>query len=120
MAIVLDGLLARVPVIGEARPFLAASRCSIRTPTWQWPAGTACRRIREAASTDPRLEQIVREHINQRLTGFPGYAKIRRVAIAPRPWSVEYDLMTPTMKLKRERILEQYAAEFARLCRVRA
>jgi long-chain acyl-CoA synthetase len=109
-----------VPVTGEGRPFLAALAVPGRDAYRAMAGDRACRRTREAASTDPRLEPIVREHINQRLTGFPGYAKIRRVAIAPRPWSLEYDLMTPTMNLKRERILEPYAAEFARLCRVRA
>jgi long-chain acyl-CoA synthetase len=37
---------------------------------------------------------------------YPGYARIPRVAVLEAPWTVENGVMTPTLKLRREKILE--------------
>jgi long-chain acyl-CoA synthetase len=60
---------------------------------------------------DPHLESILRKRIAARLEHFPGHAKIPRVAVVERPWSIEDGTMTPTMKLKRNLILAQYHDE---------
>jgi len=36
------------------------------------------------------------------------YAQIFDIAVVDEPWTVENELMTPTMKLKRNVILEKY------------
>ena len=46
--------------------------------------------------------------VAQRLHSFPGYAQVRRVAIIDEPWTVEAGLLTPTLKLRRQRILDHY------------
>ncbi len=61
-----------------------------------------------------RLEKFLLDRIEQRLKGFPGYARVRRLAVLDSPWSIEDGLMTPTMKLKRARIVRQYRREIAR------
>jgi long-chain acyl-CoA synthetase len=48
---------------------------------------------------------------NAQLKDFPGYAKIRYLARLADPWTVENDLITPTLKLKRNKIEERYAKE---------
>ena len=39
---------------------------------------------------------------------FPGYAKVRKVHLMLDEWTVESGLLTPTLKLKRNKILEKY------------
>ena len=46
---------------------------------------------------------------NAQLKDFPGYAKIRHLARVNEPWTVENGLITPTLKLKRNKIEERYA-----------
>jgi long-chain acyl-CoA synthetase len=48
---------------------------------------------------------------NAQLKDFPGYAKIRYLARVREPWTVENSLITPTLKLKRNKIEERYAKE---------
>ena len=48
---------------------------------------------------------------NAQLKDFPGYAKIRYLARVSEPWTVENGLITPTLKLKRNKIEERYAKE---------
>jgi long-chain acyl-CoA synthetase len=115
LAIAGDELISQVLVVGEGRPYLAAL-VVLDTDAYArhaQSAGLDPDPLREGSS--PRLEEILRERIGARLTGFPGYARIRRVAVVPRPWSIADDTMTPTMKLKRARILARLAGDVQRL-----
>jgi len=44
----------------------------------------------------------------QRLAGFPEYAQVRKALWLTEPWTVENDLLTHTMKARREKILARY------------
>jgi long-chain acyl-CoA synthetase len=46
---------------------------------------------------------------------FPGYAQVRRVTASLEPWTVENGLLTPTMKLRRSRVMEKFQAELDRM-----
>ena len=59
---------------------------------------------------DERLENVMLKRIRAQLKDFPGYAKIRRVALLLEPWTIENDLLTPTLKVKRQKVLE-YCSE---------
>ncbi len=45
------------------------------------------------------------------LKDFPVYAKVRRVIVTLEPWTIDNGLLTPTLKIKRARVLEKYADE---------
>jgi long-chain acyl-CoA synthetase len=62
-----------------------------------------------------KLEKILLERIAHQIKEFPGYAKIYRVALAREPWTVENQMLTPTLKLRRNHVLSQYSAEVNRL-----
>jgi len=54
--------------------------------------------------------QIVR-HLKTVLHDFPGYAKIRKVILTLDPWTVENDILTPTLKVKRPKVMELFKKE---------
>ncbi|MBK1720365.1 long-chain fatty acid--CoA ligase [Thiocystis violacea] len=113
MAIVGDPLFEQVLIVGEGLPFLSAL-VVLDAPT----LATFARERKlslERPSTDDqeRLETALLERIEQRLKGFPGHARIRRIAVLDHPWSIEEGLVTPTMKLKRARIARRYRREIA-------
>jgi long-chain acyl-CoA synthetase len=45
--------------------------------------------------------------VKNSLHRFPGYAKINDIGIIGQPWGIGNGFMTPTMKLRRSRILEK-------------
>jgi len=49
------------------------------------------------------------------MKSFPGYAKVRKIALLPTPWSIENGLLTPTLKVKRHLVLRQYATQYEKL-----
>jgi long-chain acyl-CoA synthetase len=115
MAIALDPLFEQVLVLGESRPYLSAI---IVLNAEQWIAMAATLALdpaNPAAHKSAALERAVLERLAGRLSEFPGYAQVRRVACTLEPWTVDTGLITPTMKLKRDRIMARYENEIAAL-----
>jgi long-chain acyl-CoA synthetase len=113
MAIALDPLFEQVMVLGDSRPYLSAI---IVLNAHQWEALAVTLRLDAAdpaALTSQELEKAVLSLLAGRLAEFPGYAQVRRAACTLEPWTVDNGLITPTMKLKRDRILARYGDEIA-------
>ena len=53
--------------------------------------------------------------VAQQMKAFPGYARIRRIALLSEPWTIDNELLTPTLKLRRDKVLEKHRQEYARL-----
>ena len=64
-----------------------------------------------ASCADPRLKKIFLEHAQAQLASFPGHAKLRDLVILREPLTPDNGLLTPTLKLRRNRILIRYADE---------
>jgi len=114
-AIMRDPFFEQVMVIGEGRPYLSV----FVVPNPERWAKVASEHGLDPASPESRrdeqAEQLVLERINAQIKEFPGYAKIRRVAVMPAPWTIENGMLTPTLKLKRTKVLEEHRAEYDRL-----
>ena len=98
-------------VIGEGESWLAA--VLVLNPE-EWP--TLAKRL----GLDPDAADCLRDHklhtellkdIRKVLKDFPGYAKIRRVILTREAWTVDNGLLTPTLKVKRARVLKQFDEE---------
>jgi len=69
----------------------------------------------KSAHRSEEFEKFVCEKTARQLSEFPGYAVIRRVTCILEPWTIENELITPTLKLKRNRIMERYAADIEKM-----
>ena len=87
-AILGDPVFEQGILIGECRPFLTLVTVSKETD-----------------------ERSLIHRANERLRGFPRYIRVRRVVATRDPWTVENGLLTPTLKVKRERVQRQFDAE---------
>lgn len=114
-AIVLDPLIEQAMVVGEGRPYLSALLVlnPMEWETFVRQSGFAGELA--ALLEDSEVKTAVIERIGKQLHHFPGYAQIRCVALQLTPWSVENGLLTPTLKLRRNKILECFAREIAAL-----
>jgi long-chain acyl-CoA synthetase len=65
----------------------------------------------DAVLRSEQAEQLVLRRISAQIAEFPGYAQVRRVTATLEPWTVENGLMTPTMKLRRAKVMETFNAE---------
>lgn len=114
-AIARDTLFEQVMIIGEGRAFLSALAVLNRE---KWDA------LAREFGLDPnapnvlqsaQAEQIVLERIARQVKDFPGYAQVRRVAMTLDPWSVDNGLLTPTLKMRRAKVIERHRADIERI-----
>ncbi|MBK7493241.1 MAG: long-chain fatty acid--CoA ligase [Nitrosomonas sp.] len=114
-AILRDPLFEQVMLIGEARSYLSV--LAVLNPA-RWQDLSAHYGLDDRLDSEQQkhqLEKILLEKITHLTSEFPGYAKIRRVAVIHEPWTIENGLLTPTLKLKRTKVLEKYKAEVDKL-----
>ncbi len=109
MALATDPLFDQVMIIGEGHSFLAAL-IVLNKP--QHSALAA--HNKDLAKLEPDSSEF-KEYLLQRifplLHDFPGYMQVFGLAVVDESWTVENEMMTPTLKLKRHAILERHAAE---------
>lgn len=114
-AILRDPIFEQVMVVGEGRSYLSAlvvlSQHGLQT------LAELCH-----LPPDPNqlinhesVEKILLDRIAQQIHEFPGYAKIFKVALIPEPWSVNNEMLTPTLKIKRSKITQRYSTEIENL-----
>jgi long-chain acyl-CoA synthetase len=112
-AILRDPLFDQVMLLGEAKPFLTVIAV-LNADHWN--------RVRAAKGLpsdlppgDARAQALVLERIGAQLKELPGYAQVRRAVVVLEPWTIENGLLTPTMKLKRVKVMERFNAEIDRV-----
>jgi long-chain acyl-CoA synthetase len=91
LAILGDATFEQGVLIGEGRPFLTL-----------------------VAVTRETDEKTLIQRANDRLKAFPRYIRVRRVVATREPWTVENGLLTPTLKVKRDRVQKKFGAEIER------
>jgi len=115
MAIALDTLFEQVMVIGDDRPYLTALLV-LNPEQWQTQAGKLGLDSQDPDSLkSEKLEKFVCDKTAEQLSEFPGYAVIRHATCVIDPWTIDNELITPTLKLKRNRIMERYAADIEKM-----
>ncbi|MCW8929440.1 MAG: long-chain fatty acid--CoA ligase [Gammaproteobacteria bacterium] len=115
MAICSDPTFEQAIVIGEAKPYLSAI-IVINEEYWNDVAEEAhVNSIEKNALQNKKVCHIVTKKIATLLNSFPGYEQIRRVKLILSPWTINNGMLTPTMKLKRNKIIANYKDDINKL-----
>ena len=110
MAIQLDPVFEQVLICGEGKPFLAAL-VVLNDEVWARTAAANNLAPGSPSEADGKAEKFLLQRIANQIKGFPGYAQVRKIKVVAEKWNIDNGLMTPTLKLKRARIFERYAAD---------
>jgi len=115
MAILRDPLFEQAMIFGEGKPYLVALLV-LNPEAWlQFAKQINVRPDMPESLTDSVVQAEVLERISDNLRAFPGYAKVHRVLLLQEPWGIENGLLTPTLKVKRAKVVEKFAAEIKEL-----
>ena len=104
-----DRLFEQALVLGEKRPFVAAL---VVVNDGEWHA--LCEQL-QLDPDDPQtlvsrdVQRAVLRRIRAVTKSFPQYGVPRAVGILRTPWTIENELLTSTMKLKRRAIAERFS-----------
>lgn len=107
-AIARDPLFEQVMLLGEGKPYLTVMTV---LSAEHWKKLAAEKGIDAGNVGSTAVEELLRSRIAAQMKEFPGYAQVRRVTATLDPWTVENGLLTPTMKLKRAKVIEKFNAE---------
>lgn len=110
VAITRDPLFEQVMLLGEGKPFLSAMTV-LNADHWKKVCADRGLDAGPAKLASKQAEEILVSRIATQMKEFPGFAQVRRVSATLEPWTVENGLLTPTMKLKRAKVLEKFNAE---------
>ncbi len=115
MALSMDPLFEQAIVLGEGRSYLTALLV-LSADLW----GGLAREYtldaeRPESLEDPQLLKDMLKRVRVALSDFPGYAKIRRLTLTLEPWTIDNGLLTPTLKVKRAKVVEHYAEAIERM-----
>jgi long-chain acyl-CoA synthetase len=115
VAILMDDIFDQALVVGEGQSHLAALLV-LNTDHW---FSLAKKHGLDAFDRNSLVNKALKADVILRLRSllhdFPAYAKIRRVTLILEPWTIENDLMTPTMKIKRSKVLKFHRAEIEKM-----
>jgi long-chain acyl-CoA synthetase len=103
-----DPLIAQVVVLGSGRPHLVALAV-LNAAVWSAFAtenGFDPARPNGVASSERLLARVV-----ARLGAFPRFAEVRAMYLTLEPWTIDAGLLTPTLKVKRDRLQALFAKE---------
>jgi long-chain acyl-CoA synthetase len=109
-AISRDTLFEQVMLIGEGKPYLCVLANLNHT---QWKKFAAEKGFAPDASAlqDPAVEKALVARVAAQMKEFPGYAQVRRIKASLDAWTVDNGLLTPTLKLRRARVVDKFQAE---------
>ncbi len=107
MAVLSNPVFEQILVIGDGRPFLSALVVL--------NADECAHKGIDVNTEHSQLEKQLLPLLSEALKAFPGYAQVRKLAVLDDAWTVENNLLTPTLKPKRAKIMERFADDVERL-----
>jgi long-chain acyl-CoA synthetase len=109
-AIARDALFEQVILLGEGKPYLSVIAV-LNADHWKKAAAVGGFAVDAATLRSKEAHEFILKRVAAQLKMFPGYAQVRRAVLTLEPWTVENGLLTPTMKLKRSKVMEKFNAE---------
>jgi len=101
-------LVSHCLVVGEARPFVGALVTLDPNAVAQWRKKQGKRGDLARLSSDPDLVAEIQHAVDEANATVSQAESIRRFEILPQDWTEEAGHVTPTLKLRRHRILAEY------------
>ncbi len=104
-----DPLISQAMVFGDGQKHVLALITLDRDELREWgkQRGLELRSLEEAAA-HPQVVALVKERIRQKNKELASFEAVRAFRVLPRHFTVENEELTPTLKLRRQVVLEHY------------
>ncbi|MCX4188460.1 AMP-dependent synthetase/ligase [Methylophaga sp. OBS4] len=116
-AILADDHFEQALIVGEGKSYLSALLVLNSDKWFSLARELGLDAMDNASLNSKSLQQHVIQTLRQLLHDFPTHAKIRRVTLTLEPWTVENGLLTPTLKVKRAKVIEHHQQDILNMYR---
>jgi long-chain acyl-CoA synthetase len=83
--------------------------------TWEKLHGIQVGKTNEEIITNPKVIERIQEEVDNLNDKFGNWEKIKRFELTPDVWSIDGGHLTPTLKLKRKKVMEKYIDLFHKI-----
>ena len=102
--------MEQVVVYGDRKPYLVALVIPNQEKCTAWAEEQGLPKTDWGQLCDsPILRKHLQTKINSMLKPFSPFEQVRRIHLLHQPFTIESELMTPTLKVKRNKVYEKYA-----------
>jgi long-chain acyl-CoA synthetase len=103
-------------IYGENKPFNVALVVANVDALKEWGAknGVGAKRP-EDLLTDPKVRSKMREELDRVCADFRGFERIRNFALIGEDFTLENDMLTPKLSVKRRNVLKRWQKEIDKL-----
>ncbi len=111
----LEAEIGQAMVIGDKQPHAVALLAPDPDFLRDWKRATGKSGTLEELSTDPDLLKVMGEAVNRVNNNLSNIERIRKFMLADQEFTTENELMTPSMKIRRHKILDIYRDQLSQL-----
>jgi long-chain acyl-CoA synthetase len=112
----LSPFIANVMIYGDNRPFNVALVVANVEALKEWGAHHGVTgKTTEDLLADPKVRAKMREEIDRVSADFKGYERIRNFALIAEDFTLENDMLTPKLSVKRRNVLRRWQSEIDKL-----
>ncbi|MDA3040439.1 MAG: AMP-binding protein [Actinomycetota bacterium] len=104
--------VAPAPIEDKLMMHPAVEACVVAGANLGQPVGIVMLGEDGAAAPRDALERSLLEHLDEVNAGLDPHERLQCLALTTTPWTVENDLVTPTFKVKRDRIDQRYGEAY--------
>ena len=110
--LLVDKFVDQIAVIADQRKFVSALIVPDFTMLEEYAAQQGINAAsREALCVHPKIMEMMQERMDTLQQGLASYERIKRFTLLPKPFSMEKGELTNTLKIRRNVLVRNYAAE---------
>lgn len=107
----LEQEIGQAMVVGDKQPHLVALIVPDETFVKEWASANGASDDLAALAENSDFRSAMSQAIDRSNAGLSNLEKVKRFAIAREPFTVDNEMMTPTMKVRRHVVTDRYQAE---------
>jgi len=108
-----EPLISQMVLAGDRQPYVSAL-FTINAPAAEAMDGLRGKPLEELAAA-PSVQQAVKRAVKAANAQLAPYEQVKKFRVLPNEFSIEGGELTPTMKVRRSKVLEKYASQVAEM-----
>ena len=96
-------------VYGDNKPYNVALLCADTGAVQKWAANEGLGSLSgEALLENPKVRELFKKELDKHMAEFKGFEEVKEFAIIGEDFTTENDMLTPSLKVKRRKVMEKY------------